>query len=258
MPIPVLLAPALRPVPAALSPRTLRPARTLALVAALSAAAAAHAGRPLAVDDAGVNDRGNGHVEVWWEGNKGKRGAAFVAPAYAPVDGLELGAVLGRDRQGSDTLYGLQAKWLWSPAQDSGCNAASSAALLRSRQGSDTAYTVALIGTCAGDWGRAHANLGGVREPAATWQPRWGLAYERPLGPVTVHAEAFGVRRSPVTLQAGARWEVAPGWQLDATIGPATRHGNRAECGVQAQLLTGQARGLCTPYPQKSPRMRAL
>lgn len=35
------------------------------LLAALSASLPAQAGRPLTVDDASVNDTGDGHVEMW-------------------------------------------------------------------------------------------------------------------------------------------------------------------------------------------------
>ena len=52
-------------------------------------------------------------------------------PAFTPMTGLELGAVLARDRNERHTLQGVQAKWLWSPAQEQGCNAGSSAGVVR-------------------------------------------------------------------------------------------------------------------------------
>ncbi len=85
-----------------------------AVVLLLGALGHAHAGRPLGVDDAGVNDAGHGHLEMWWEGPRGERGTVLAAPAYAPIEGLELGALLARDLQGHATLQGVQAKWLWT------------------------------------------------------------------------------------------------------------------------------------------------
>ena len=65
---------------------------------------------PLSVDDAGVDEVGQGHVEVWWEGQRGQPGTVYVAPAFTPSAGLELGAVMARDRNERHTLQGLQAK----------------------------------------------------------------------------------------------------------------------------------------------------
>jgi hypothetical protein len=61
---------------------------TLAMI--LSATMAAHAGRPLGVDDASVNDKGAGHVESWVARDSAKNTIVNLAPAYAPVDDLEL------------------------------------------------------------------------------------------------------------------------------------------------------------------------
>lgn len=47
----------------------------------------------------------------------------------------------------------------------------------------------------------------------------WGVAFERPMGPVTPHLEFFGEKGSKPTVQAGARTEIAKGIQLDGTVG---------------------------------------
>lgn len=183
-------------------------------------ASPALAGRPLAVDDASVNETGRGHVEVWWERAHGRRGAMLAAPAYAPVQGLEVGMLLARDRDEAHTLLGAQAKWLWSAPQEDRCNSASSAAVLRVRHGNaGTRYALAALATCPVPWGAVHANLGAVREPAAGWRPSWGVAFEKPYAQVTWHVEAFGMRHEAPTFQTGLRWEVAGGWQLDGTVG---------------------------------------
>lgn len=191
----------------------------LTAATALCLALPAHAGRPLSVDDAGVNAAGNGHIEAWWEGARGQRGTAYVAPAYAPVEGLELGALLARDIGERSTLQGLQAKWQWSSSQTEGCNAASSAGVVRRHGSSGNTLALNAIGSCAADWGNVHANLGAQRAPDQSWRPTWGLALEKAWGAVTAHAEAFGERHSAPTFQIGARWEWAPQWQIDGTLG---------------------------------------
>lgn len=197
-----------------------------ALVAVLcisSLSWSAHAGRPLAVDDAGVDDVGQGHVEAWWEGFRGQRGTFYAAPAFTPLEGFELSALLARDRGERHTLQGVQAKWLWSPAQDDGCNAASSASITHRRVArGDSGGSVAalnLIGTCTTQWGVANINLGTQREHAQTWRATWGASVERSWGAITPHLETFGTQHGAPVFQAGARWEWAPGRQIDATVG---------------------------------------
>ena len=76
-----------------------------------------------------------------------------------------------------------------------------------------------LIGTCAATWGVVNANLGSQREHGQSWRATWGASVERTWGAITPHLEAFGTRGSAPTFQTGARWEWAPGKQLDATVG---------------------------------------
>lgn len=206
------------PLPCSLAPY---PALCLAWCLALPA----HAGRPLSVDDAGLDEAGTGHVEVWWEGARAQPGTVYAAPAYVPVEGLELGAVLARDRAERQTLQGLQAKWQWSASQEQGCNAASSAAVLhRQGGGEDRTLALALLGTCTAPWGSVHANMGAQREPNLPWQPTWGLALEKSWGALTAHSEAFGVRHTAPTFQMGARWDWAGNYQLDGTVGRQSGH----------------------------------
>lgn len=197
-------------------------ARGLVALAAFAAGCPhVHAGRPLTVDDAGVNAPGEGHVEVWWEGVHQERGAVFAAPAYAPraLPGLELGALLARDLHGRTTLSGLQAKWQWTPPRDGGCHAASSAGLVHAYGENGSTLALMGIGTCTMSWGAVHANLGAFRTPERHWRPAWGVAVESTWGAVTAHVEAFGERDGPPTYQTGALWEWTPGWQLDGIVG---------------------------------------
>jgi len=199
------------------------PLRPIWLAALCLSLTAAHAGRPLAVDDAGVDEVGQGHVEVWWEGLRGQRGTFYAAPAFTPTDGLELGVLLARDVGERHTLQGLQAKWLWSPAQTDGCNAASSAGITHRRQalghGGGSVVALNLIGTCAAPWGLVNANLGAQRESTQAWRATWGASVEHTWGAITPHLEAFGTQHGAPVFQTGARWDWAPGRQLDATVG---------------------------------------
>ncbi|WP_311222711.1 MULTISPECIES: hypothetical protein [unclassified Acidovorax] len=190
---------------------------------------AAHAGgRPLTVDDAGINAPGEGEVEAWWEGTRRSRGMFVIAPSYtaAALPGLELDAALARDRDGRSTMQGASVKWLWTlQPEGEGCNAASSAGVTRLRHdGSARTGVLNLIGTCMASWGAAHGNLGMARAPHDKWQPTWGLALEGAAGllgesQVTPMIETFGMRHGPTTVQTGLRWAWSAHWHVDGTIG---------------------------------------
>ena len=60
----------------------------LAATTALCLAWPAHAGRPLGGEQGGGGGVGQGHVEVWWEGQRGQPGTVYVAPAFTPIAGL--------------------------------------------------------------------------------------------------------------------------------------------------------------------------
>ncbi len=199
-------------------------ARTLlSSLLALWLSAPAHAGRPLTVDDAGVNDPGEGHVEAWYARQPGRAHTWTVAPAYAPVEGLEIGGQLSRDTTANATSAAVQAKWRITPSQESGCNTGAVLGLAHTRGGGgNTPYLVGLL-TCNSGWGSSHINLGAVRGPGGPALGTWGIAHEREFGAVTAHVEAFGQRLSKPTFQVGARIEAAKGLQVDGTLGRSDR-----------------------------------
>lgn len=82
-------------------------------LAGLMAAHAAHAGRPLLTDDAGVADRGTCQVESWLE-RQGPARSWVVAPACGVAAGLELGAdyTVPRPRDAVSAEAGLALKWV--------------------------------------------------------------------------------------------------------------------------------------------------
>ena len=186
---------------------------------ALILGAPAHAGRPLTVDDANVAEAGTGHVEAWYARRPDHADTWTVAPAYVPVEGLELGASFSRDRTEEVTTSAVQAKWRITPSLESGCNAGAVLGVgRRSGAGGNTPYVNGLL-TCNSTWGATHFNLGAAREPGEPTLGIWGIAHEHEFGPVTAHVEAFGQRLSKPIFNVGARMEVAKGLQIDGTVG---------------------------------------
>jgi hypothetical protein len=47
-----------------------------------------------------------------------------LAPAYAPIDGLEISGVLSRDTTNRVNAQSVQAKWRITPSKEKGCNVA--------------------------------------------------------------------------------------------------------------------------------------
>jgi len=82
------------------------------VLAMLLVATSTWAGRPLTVDDAGMNDKGNGHVELWFAGDNAGARAFNVAPAYAAFENVEFSALFSRDTAGRSTAYAVQANSL--------------------------------------------------------------------------------------------------------------------------------------------------
>ena len=201
--------------PSAVAPLLCR----LVLATSLLASGFANAGRPMAVDDANTEDVGNGHIEGWYARQPGRANTWTVAPVFSPVDGLELGASVTRDRKAASTSQSLQAKWRITPSQEAGCNSAAVLGASQTRgQSGSTPYLNGLI-SCNSALGSSHFNLGVQRASGGPGVGTWGLAHEREWGPVTVHAEAFGQRLAEPTFQIGARKDLRPGLQLDATLG---------------------------------------
>ncbi|MDI1340227.1 hypothetical protein [Polaromonas sp.] len=197
--------------------------RPLLVASSLLACLSAHAGRPLTVDDANTDDAGTGHVEGWYARQPGHAHTWTVAPAYAPVDGLELGAAVTRDRSAATTSQALQAKWRITPSQEAGCNAAAVLGATQTRgQSGTTPYLNGLL-SCNSSWGATHVNLGGQRPAGGPGVATWGLAHEREFGAATVHVEAFGQRLAKPTFQVGARTHLTQRLQLDATVGRSKR-----------------------------------
>lgn len=182
------------------------------------------AGRPQVVDDAGVNDTGQGHVETWWtHGPQGVR-VFSVAPAYAPMDGVELAMAHNRDLAGRDHSWQAQAKIQITPSQEDGCNFAVSLAQQQVRHQAHLSAVNGLMSCHRGPWSM-HVNLGGVRPSGESLARTWGVGLEHRWDGWALILETYGQRHTRPTLQLGARTWLTPQWQLDGSVGAQGGHG---------------------------------
>jgi hypothetical protein len=198
------------------------PVRSLVLAPIATAlAGAALAGRPLTVDDAGTNAAGEGHVEVWMVRAKEAR-SWNISPAYALRDGLEISALLSRERHDKLTTTAIQLKYLFSPSNKDGCNFGVGVGVARASadgQSEDGSF-VNGIASCNGTpLGNAHLNVGYTKPSSAKGAKSWGMALEHEMGAVTPHVEYFGVEHSKPVVQLGLRGDIARNVLLDGTVG---------------------------------------
>jgi hypothetical protein len=178
-----------------------------------------HAGRPLTVDDANVNDTGDGHVEMWWTRAPGGTRSWTVAPAYAPVDNIELGAGIAREMRTGIQTQNIQAKFRITPTQDNGCNFGAVAGYARVEGDSSKPYVNALFSCNSTTLGSLHTNVGALDASSSQRVRTWGVAWERAYGDVTVHIEKFGMEHEKPTVATGLRFNVMEDLQLDTSVG---------------------------------------
>ena len=189
------------------------------MLTALSAAIPAQAGRPLTVDDANVNDTGDGHVEMWWTRSPGGTRSWTVAPAYAPVDNIELAAGVSREMRTGIQTQNIQAKFRITPTQENGCNFGAVAGYARVEGDSSKPYVNALFSCNSATLGSLHTNLGALDASSSQRVRTWGVAWERAYGEVTVHIEKFGMENEKSTVATGLRFNVMEDLQLDTSVG---------------------------------------
>ena len=189
------------------------------LLASQSLLMPAHAGRPLSVDDANVNDTGNGHIESWWTHAPNGVRSWTVAPAYAPIDNLELAAGVSREQRTGIQTQNIQAKYRITPTQDNGCNAAAVLGYARVDGDSSKPYVNALFSCNSPSLGSVHANMGALNVSSSQRLQTWGVAWERTYGEVTVHIEKFGIEHEKSTVATGLRFNVMKDLQLDTSVG---------------------------------------
>jgi len=177
--------------------------------------AIAVAGRPLLIDDAATNAAGHGHIESWYDTEE----RTFnVAPAFAPIDGLELGAVIAKSNSSGETSYSLQVKKLFTSPQENGCNTGGT--LGRTSVQNDNGYTLygwGIVSCQSPQWGSVHLNLGWIKERYGSSQQLTGLAFEYPLENFTPNAEWLRIEGEKNTMAIGARTELFKDVQLDGS-----------------------------------------
>lgn len=165
-----------------------------------------------------MNEKGQGHVETWASRAPGKADVLNVAPAYSPWEAVELAGVLARDRTASVTSTTLLGRFRITPSQASGCNVLAALGSQHDNPGGNRPFAYSAL-TCNTGALTLHGNVGITEPSGASSFGTWGIALETPAGRITPHVEAFGQEHAKPTFQAGARTEVAKGWQVDGTLG---------------------------------------
>jgi hypothetical protein len=192
--------------------------KSLYIATTITATVSSHAGRPLAVDDANVNDKGAGHVEIWAARDTDKNTILNLAPAFAPIEGVEFGALLSRDTTNKVSAQALQVKWRITPSQEKGCNVAAVLGLIRVSGGDNATYVSGNASCNAVGSVNVHINLGSVKAKDTSAAGTWGVAVELPRALWTPHVEIFGAERAKSTVQFGARTQLTKELQLDGNV----------------------------------------
>jgi hypothetical protein len=193
--------------------------KVLVLLFGLGGLLNTQAGRPLTVDDAGVNDVGQGHVEGWWTRATDGSRSWTIAPAYAPTQNIELGAGLAREQKTGLETLNVQAKFRITPSQDDGCNVGAVLGAARTTGETSKGYVNALLTCNHAKLGSLHTNLGALDFSSSQRIGTWGLAWERAYGDVTAHIEVYGQQHEKPTWATGLRTNILPKLQLDGSVG---------------------------------------
>jgi hypothetical protein len=157
-------------------------------------------------------------VEVWVARDSNKVDTWNIAPAFAPVEGVEIGVSYAKARKNGNAEQAIQAKWRITPSQENGCNVASTLGSVHEKSVGSSPYLVGIL-SCNSALGSVHVNLTRHRPKDEKNYNSWGVAFERAMGSVTPHVEIFGDEGGKPTVQFGAKTEIAEGLQLDATAG---------------------------------------
>jgi len=173
------------------------------------------AGRPLLVDDANTNESGHGHIETWYDS---KDKSFTVAPVYAPIEGLELGAIVSKSNSTNENTYSLQLKKLFTAAQENGCNTAATFGRSAVQNSSDyTVYGWGIVTCNSKDWGSLHMNLGLTKENTQSSNQLYGIALEYPIERLVPHIEWLHQDNEKDVAAIGIRTEVIKNLQIDGS-----------------------------------------
>jgi hypothetical protein len=194
---------------------------TLIALGLAAIATSSFAGRPLLIDDAGINDKGQGHVETW-VARSGRVTFYNLSPAYAFWDNVELAAQLSRDSGNHFTSTSVQAKWVITPSQGNGCNVAASVGAQHAKTDYDSSnarYINGLLSCNGTALGSIHFNLGYTKPSGFSGDTSYGVALEKSFGTVTPHIEVLGSDSIDTSVNVGLRGDIAHNVQLDGSVG---------------------------------------
>jgi hypothetical protein len=185
----------------------------------------AHAGRPLNVDDANVNDQGVAHVETFWSRAADGSRTLTIAPTYSPLPGLDLIAQDVRTFSGGPHSQTFQAKMQVTAPREKSCHFAWVLGVTQWQKGEGQKSFVSANTSCDMGSGSLHSSLVSARDAEGKDVPSWGVAWEQAFGDWTGHIESVVQRSSKPMVGLGLRKDVLPGLQLDGTLG---RQGGKA------------------------------
>jgi hypothetical protein len=192
--------------------------RTLIAMALAASAGAAWADRPLTVDNAAINPKGGGDIELSFT-RIDSENLTTVKGGYSLLDNVELNAFYAS--ASGLRITGLAAKWVITPTPKSGCNVGAELGYTNVKLdgfGSSNGTGLNGILSCYSTV-NFHANLGYSKPSGASGATSYGLALEYPMNVVTPHIEVFGVEDIDPTVQIGLRGNIAKNVQLDGTVG---------------------------------------
>lgn len=187
-------------------------------LACLAISWSAQAGRPLDVDDAGTNETGHGHVELWHTRGADGEHSTTVAPAFAPLPGLELGFARQTTASSGAVAQTASVKWLITPSQEQGCNQGLAGGFTQRDQDNPGARFAWFINTSNVNGGALHLNLGFTQDHGDRQLPLMGWAYELTGGALTPHVQWVTQKGTTPLFGAGLRTALSERVQLDGSV----------------------------------------
>lgn len=188
----------------------------------------AHAGRPMATDDADVLDPGACQLETWNEHSRGQN-LSWLNPSCNPFGATEFALGAARQRQDgapASNLYSWQIKHLLRKYEEDSPGYALALGAQRdlAAAATDTFIKGIMSLPLAGENLLAHVNAGVVRqrrEMQNDYRGSWGIALDGQVHEGTrVSLETYAVTAARANWQLGVRHELIPGrLRIDASVG---------------------------------------
>ena len=180
---------------------------------------------PAAWQGVGMDIRACHHYRTHWVAGTGaERGpggprAWTAAPAYAPIEGLEVGAAVSRDTTERSTALRLQGKLQSTRPTEDACGHAAVLGIAHERPKAVNARWFNLVMSCPVAPGNVHLNLGATQTARKSAKAFIGAAWEQDLGWASGHVEWIAAQSAQPIVNLGLRREIAKGLQLDGSVG---------------------------------------